>query len=104
MRSALRSPGVPSTREAGTASLVGGPSNRPMRAGFAENNFLIIVLCRLAPREERRERLLRIIRPHALREYFVLTFHCLLQLFAQRTLHQALGSLYRSGGLCRQSA
>ena len=43
MRSAFRSPGVPSTREAGTASLVGGPSNRPMRAGFAENSFLIIV-------------------------------------------------------------
>jgi hypothetical protein len=41
MRSAFRSPGVPSTREAGTASLVGGPSNRPMRAGFAENSFLI---------------------------------------------------------------
>ena len=34
MRSAFRSPGVPSTSEAGTASLVGGPSNRPMRAGF----------------------------------------------------------------------
>src|SRR6266446_2623695 len=41
MRSAFRSPGVPSTREAGTASHVGGPSNRPMRAGFAENSFLI---------------------------------------------------------------
>ena len=39
-------------------------------------------LCRLALREERRERLLRIIGPHSLREYFVLKFHCLLQLFA----------------------
>src|ERR1700677_4716168 len=44
MRSAFRSPGVPSTREAGTASLVGGPSNRPMRAGFAESNFLIMAV------------------------------------------------------------
>jgi len=35
-------------------------------------------LCRLASREERRERLLRVIRPHSLREYFVLKFHCLL--------------------------
>jgi hypothetical protein len=26
-------------REPGTASLVGGASNRPMRAGFAENSF-----------------------------------------------------------------
>src|SRR5467141_425246 len=41
MRSAFRSPGVPSSREAETASHVGGPSNRPMRAGFAENSFLI---------------------------------------------------------------
>ena len=39
-------------------------------------------LCRLAAREERQERLLRIIRPHSLREYVVLEFHCLLQLFA----------------------
>ena len=44
MRSAFRSPGVPSTREAGTASLVGGPSNRPIRAGFAENSFLIMAV------------------------------------------------------------
>jgi hypothetical protein len=28
------------------------------------------VLCRLAAREERQERLLRIIRPHSLREHF----------------------------------
>src|SRR6266481_7548496 len=42
MRSDFKLPGVPSTREAGTASLVGGPSNRPMCAGFAENSFLII--------------------------------------------------------------
>lgn len=41
MRAALRSPGVPSTSEAGTASLMAGPSNRPMRAGFAENSFLV---------------------------------------------------------------
>jgi hypothetical protein len=41
MRSAFRSPGVPSAGEAGTASLVGGPSNRPMRAGSAENSFLV---------------------------------------------------------------
>src|ERR1700722_10382499 len=41
MRSAFRLPGVPSTRVSGTASQVGGPSNRPMRAGFAENSFLI---------------------------------------------------------------
>lgn len=40
------------------------------------------VLCRLAAREERQERLLRIIRPHSLREHVVLKFHCLLQLFA----------------------
>ena len=39
------------------------------------------VLCRLAAREERQERLLRIIRPHSLREHVVLKFHCLLQLF-----------------------
>src|SRR5882724_10440633 len=36
------------------------------------------LLCRLAAREERQERLLRIIRPHSLREYFVLKLHCLL--------------------------
>src|ERR1700748_3602797 len=41
MRSAFRSPGVPSTREVETASHVGGPSNRPMRAGFAENSFMV---------------------------------------------------------------
>src|ERR1700690_180486 len=138
MRSAFRSPGVPSTREAGTASLVGGPSNRPMRAGFAENSFLVIAvpsavlfkshlvekvrslglfaefpltsartnrgLCRLAPREERCERLLRIIGPHALREHLVLNFHCLLQLFAESAFHQVLGRLHRSGGLCSQGA
>jgi hypothetical protein len=40
------------------------------------------LLCRLAPREEGLERLLRIIRPHSLREHLVLKFHCLLQLFA----------------------
>src|SRR6266702_7163320 len=40
MRSAFRSDGVPSTMEAGRASLVGALSNRPMRAGFGENNFL----------------------------------------------------------------
>jgi len=40
------------------------------------------VLCRLAAGEERQERLLRIIRPHSLREHVVLKFHCLLQLFA----------------------
>src|SRR5882672_10105499 len=40
------------------------------------------VLCRLAASEEREERLLRIIRPHSLREHVVLKFHCLLQLFA----------------------
>jgi hypothetical protein len=39
-------------------------------------------LCRLSLREECRERLLRIIGSHALREHFVLKFHCLLQLFA----------------------
>ena len=39
-------------------------------------------LCRLALREERQERLLRILRPDSLREYFVLKLHCLLQLFA----------------------
>lgn len=42
MRSAFRSFGVPSIRELGTASLIGGPSNRPMRAGFAENSFLVL--------------------------------------------------------------
>ena len=42
MRSAFRSPGVPLTSEAGTASVIAGPSNRPMRAGFAENNFVDI--------------------------------------------------------------
>src|SRR6266478_1700738 len=41
MRSAFRSPGVPSTREVETASHVGGPSNRPIRAGVAENSFLV---------------------------------------------------------------
>src|SRR3954447_19452336 len=35
-------------------------------------------LCRLAFREEIRERFLRIIRPHALREYFILEFYSLL--------------------------
>src|SRR5271154_3327719 len=40
MRSAFRSPGVPSTKDAGKASPIGGPSNRPMRSGFAENSFL----------------------------------------------------------------
>src|ERR1700722_20103615 len=40
MRSAFRSVGVPSTRDAGKASSIGGPSNRPMRSGFAENSFL----------------------------------------------------------------
>jgi hypothetical protein len=40
------------------------------------------VLCRLAAREERQERLLRIIGPHSLREHVILKFHCLLQLFA----------------------
>src|SRR5580698_8096417 len=40
MRSAFRSPGVPSIRETGTASLIGGASNRPMRAGFAESSLL----------------------------------------------------------------
>jgi len=45
------------------------------------------LLCRLAPREERLERMLRIIGPHSLREHFVLKFHCLLQLFAERALH-----------------
>ena len=44
MRSAFRSPGVPPAREAGAASLVGGPSKRPMRAGFAENSFLIMAV------------------------------------------------------------
>src|SRR6266853_2608089 len=55
MRSAFRSPGVPSTREAGTASLVGRPSNRPMRAGFAENSFLI----NAGPRTHDRGKVLR---------------------------------------------
>src|SRR6478736_731216 len=41
VRSAFKSPGLPSIIEAGTASHTGGPSNRPMRAGFAENSFLI---------------------------------------------------------------
>src|SRR4029077_10365008 len=41
MRSAFRSPGVPPTREAETASHFGDASNRPMRAGFTENSFLI---------------------------------------------------------------
>src|SRR5580704_16021710 len=40
MRSAFRSPGVPSTKEAGMASLVGGASNRPMCAGSTDNSFL----------------------------------------------------------------
>ena len=40
------------------------------------------VSCRLALRKERGERFLCIIGPHALREHFVLKFHCLLQLFA----------------------
>jgi hypothetical protein len=40
------------------------------------------LLCRLALREERQERLLRIIRLHSLREHVVLNFHCLLELFA----------------------
>jgi hypothetical protein len=39
-------------------------------------------LFRLAPREECCERLLRLIGPHALREYFVLKLHRLLQLLA----------------------
>src|SRR5882672_10973359 len=43
MRSAFRPPGVPPTREAETASSFGGALNRPMRAGFAENSFLINV-------------------------------------------------------------
>jgi hypothetical protein len=38
------------------------------------------LLCRLAPREERLERLLRIFRPHSVREHLVLKFHCLVQL------------------------
>ena len=41
MGSAFSSPGVPLTREAETASLLGGPLNRPIRAGFAENSFLV---------------------------------------------------------------
>src|SRR5271169_6487993 len=41
IRSAFKSPGLPSIIEAGTASHTGGPSNRPMRAGVAENSFLI---------------------------------------------------------------
>ena len=40
MRSAFRSPGVPSIRETGTASLIGGASNRPMSAGSTDNSFL----------------------------------------------------------------
>ncbi len=40
------------------------------------------VLHRLAPCEKCLERLLRIIRPHPLREYFVLKFNSLLHLFA----------------------
>lgn len=52
MRSACRLGGVPSTRETGTASLDGGASNRPMRAGFAENSFLVIAVC--APRGPQR--------------------------------------------------
>jgi len=41
MRSPLKSPGVPSTREAGNASLIGGASNRPMSAGSTDNSFLV---------------------------------------------------------------
>jgi hypothetical protein len=40
MRSAFKSPGVPPAREAGTASLVGGPSKRPMRAGVRRKQLL----------------------------------------------------------------
>jgi len=40
------------------------------------------LLCRLAPREEHLERLLRIFKPHLLLEHLVLKFHCLVQLFA----------------------
>ena len=46
MRSAFRSLGVPPTREAGTASFVGDPLNRPMHSGFAENSFLITQVSR----------------------------------------------------------
>jgi len=42
MRSDFSLLGVPSTREGGNASLVGGPSNRPMCAGFADSSFLIV--------------------------------------------------------------
>jgi hypothetical protein len=52
MRAAFRSPGVPSTSEAGTASLIAGPSNRPMRAGFAENSFLVNAVPRMHDREQ----------------------------------------------------
>ena len=52
MRSAFRSAGVPSTRDAGKASSIGGPSNRPMRSGFAENSFLAKVRPGLVPGTE----------------------------------------------------
>ena len=40
MRSVFRSLGVPATKEAGNASLIGGASNRPMSAGSTDNSFL----------------------------------------------------------------
>src|SRR5260370_35480683 len=42
MRSAFRSPGVPSTKEAGSAALGGGPPDRPNGAGGGGQSFLII--------------------------------------------------------------
>jgi hypothetical protein len=47
----------------------------------------------------KRERFLRIITPHALREHIVLNFYCLLPVFAQSALHKALASLQRGRGL-----
>jgi hypothetical protein len=39
MRSAFSTPGVPRANASGTASVTVAPSNRPMRAGFAEKSF-----------------------------------------------------------------
>src|SRR6266550_3950043 len=58
----------------------------------------------LALREKRSECFLRLVGPYSFGKHLVLEFHGLLQLFTECLLHEPLGSLHRSGGLCSQSA